>query len=153
MASLLVEASATWRVNPWRCYSPLMPIVTVFRSRLRPGSEDEYQRVAGEMSALVRRMDGFLEEGHFTSPEGERVTIVRFADWQSQRAWAEHPEHVKAQVRGRAEFYSWYDISVSEETYHHTFAPLQRAPSEETDSTSASESKGATRAGHDAPPR
>ena len=98
-----------------------MTIVTVFRSRLRPGIDDEYQRVAGEMSNIVHQMDGFVDEKFFTSSDGERVTIVRFADMESHRAWAEQPEHLKAQQRGRADFYSWYDISVSEETYSRKF--------------------------------
>jgi heme-degrading monooxygenase HmoA len=98
-----------------------MTIVTVFRSRLQPGVDDEYQKVAREMSDIVHRMDGFLDEKFFTSSDGERVTIVRFADWKSHRAWAEQPDHVKVQHRGRAEFYSWYDISVSEETYSRRF--------------------------------
>jgi heme-degrading monooxygenase HmoA len=98
-----------------------MTIVTVFRSRLRPGIEDEYQSVAREMSNIVHRIDGFIDEKFFTSSDGERVTIVRFADRESHRAWAEQPDHLKAQQKGRAEFYSWYDISVSEETYSRTF--------------------------------
>jgi len=52
-----------------------MTIVTVFRSRLRPGIEDEYQSVAREMSNIVHRMDGFIDEKFFTSSDGERVTI------------------------------------------------------------------------------
>ena len=97
-----------------------MPIVTVFRSRLRPGVEDEYQRLAGSMSELAHAMDGFIEEKLFVAADGERVTIVRFADWPSHRAWATHPAHREAQRRGRDEFYESYDITVAEETDHRT---------------------------------
>ncbi|MHB8378385.1 MAG: antibiotic biosynthesis monooxygenase family protein [Acidimicrobiales bacterium] len=102
-----------------------MTIVTVFRSRLRPGVDDAYGDVAQEMRRLVHEMDGFVEETFCTSLDGERVTIVRFRDRESQRAWAERPEHVAAQRRGRDEFYSWYDISVSEETYQHSFVATE----------------------------
>lgn len=106
-----------------------MVIVTVFRSRLQPGVDDEYQKVAREMSDIVHRMDGFIDEKFFTADDGERVTIVRFADWNSHRAWAGQRDHVKAQHRGRAEFYSWYDISVSEETSSQRFeSPRQPLP-------------------------
>ncbi|HUY07692.1 MAG TPA: antibiotic biosynthesis monooxygenase [Acidimicrobiales bacterium] len=98
-----------------------MTMVTVFRSRLRPGVEDSYQRVAGEMSQIAHAMPGFIDERFYTSTDGERVTVVRFADRESHRAWAEQPDHLKAQQKGRDEFYSWYDISVSEETYHRNF--------------------------------
>jgi heme-degrading monooxygenase HmoA len=105
-------------------------IVTVFRSRLRPGVEDAYGEVADEMSRLVRAMDGFVDEKFYTSPDEERVTIVRFRDRESQRAWAELPQHVAAQRRGRDEFYTWYDISVSVESYQRTFGdPESELPS------------------------
>ena len=83
--------------------------------------EAEYAHVAARMSDLVRTMDGFIDEQFYLSPEGERVTIVRFRDAESQRAWARHPDHLDAQQRGRDEFYAWYDISVGAETYARTF--------------------------------
>lgn len=98
-----------------------MIVVTVFRSRLRPGVDEEYQQVAEEMSRLAHSMDGFIDQTFYTSSDGERVTVVRFADPERHRAWAEQPDHVKAQQKGRGEFYSWYDISVCDETYHHSF--------------------------------
>jgi heme-degrading monooxygenase HmoA len=97
--------------------------VTVFRSRLRPGVEEPYQEVAAQMSAFVRSMNGFIDQTFYRSEDGERVTIVRFRDRDSHRAWAQHPEHLAAQRRGREDFYSWYDISVSEETYQRVFEP------------------------------
>jgi heme-degrading monooxygenase HmoA len=96
-------------------------VVTVFRSRLRAGVEDAYGEVADEMSRLARTMEGFIDERFYLAPDGERVTIVRFRDAASHRAWASHPAHLAAQDRGRSEFYSWYDISVGEETYARTF--------------------------------
>lgn len=95
--------------------------MTVFRSRLRPGVDAAYGDVADEMRRLVRLMDGFIEESFYMSSDGERVTIVRFRDSGTQRAWAELPEHLAAQRRGRDEFYSWYDISVSEEIHQQTY--------------------------------
>ncbi len=98
-----------------------MTILTVFRSRLREGVEREYEPVAVEMSTIVASMRGFIDQKFYAAEDGERVTIVRFADEASHRAWARHPKHVKAQQRGRDEFYSWYDISVCEESYGRTF--------------------------------
>jgi heme-degrading monooxygenase HmoA len=98
-----------------------MTIITVFRSRLRGGVEREYQPLAGVMSVVASSMEGFIDQKHYVAPDGERVTVVRFMDFESQRRWAKHPDHLEAQQRGRDEFYSWYDISVSEESYSHTF--------------------------------
>ena len=97
-------------------------MVTVFRSRLRDGVDEAYAEVADEMSRIVRGLDGFIDEKFYLSPDGERVTIVRFRDAASQSEWARHPEHLVAQCRGLDEFYAWYDISVSNETYVRSFA-------------------------------
>lgn len=100
----------------------LMRVVTVFRSRLREGTEIAYGEVAAQMSRIVRNVDGFIDERFYLSPEGERVTIVRFRDIESHRAWAQHPDHLAAQQRGRREFYSWYDISVCDESSTRVFS-------------------------------
>jgi heme-degrading monooxygenase HmoA len=97
-----------------------MTVVTVFRSRLRPGVEAAYREVAAEMSRLVRLTDGFIDEKFYESPDGERVTIARFADLASEQTWATNPEHLAAQRRGKDEFYSWYDIAVAEDLHSHT---------------------------------
>ena len=99
----------------------IMTIVTVFRSRLREGVESDYEKVALEMSSAVSRVDGFIDQRFYVADDGERVTIVRFRDAESQRRWAQHSGHREAQRRGREEFYSWYDLSVSEEVSGHDF--------------------------------
>ncbi len=106
----------------WRdCDDASVPIITVFRSRLRPGVEDEYRRLANAMSELAHAMDGFLEEKLFVAADGERVTIVWFSDWASHGAWASHPEHRRAQQRGRDELYASYDLAIAEVSDHRLF--------------------------------
>lgn len=73
------------------------------------------------MSGLAHAMDGFLEEKLFVAADGERVTIVWFSDRASHRAWASHPEHRRAQQRGRDEFYASYDLAIAEVTDRRHF--------------------------------
>jgi len=87
-------------------------MVTVFRSRLRPGVEDAYEPVAVRMEALARSMPGFVDFKGFVAPDGERVSVITFADPESQRAWRDHPDHREAQRLGRDEFYATYTIQV-----------------------------------------
>ncbi len=97
-------------------------IVTVFRSRLRPENEHQYDVMGDRMDELARSMPGFVEVKGFTADDGERLTLVTFADAESQRAWREHPEHRIAQRRGREAFYSEYSIVVAQETYASQFS-------------------------------
>ena len=86
-------------------------VVTVFRSRLRSDA-DAYPDHAARMSALARRMPGYVEHKVFTAEDGERVTLVTFADRPSHDAWGRHPEHREAQRAGVRDYYEEYSISV-----------------------------------------
>lgn len=97
-------------------------VITIFRNRLREGVQDEYGPMAAEMSALASAMPGFVHAKTFSHPDGERVTVVTFADRASHDAWRDHPAHQAAQRRGIDEFYSEYSIQVGDVTYEHTFA-------------------------------
>ena len=81
-------------------------LVTVFRSRLNPGVQDDYSVWAARMSELARTIPGYISHKGFTAPDGERVTIVEFETEEGMRAWSSHPEHVQAKKRGRDSFYS-----------------------------------------------
>jgi len=87
--------------------------VTVFRSRLRPDAHG-YADHAARMGELASAMPGYLEHKTFTADDGERVTLVAFADRASHDAWGRHPEHREAQRAGVASYYEEYSISVGE---------------------------------------
>lgn len=75
--------------------------ITVFRSRLRPESSDEYGVVAKAMEAAVRSIPGFVDAKTFTADDGERVTVATFADRDALESWRDHEGHREAQRRGR----------------------------------------------------
>ena len=96
-------------------------LLTVFRSRLRPEQAAEYAVVAAPMEELARAMPGFLSIKGFTAADGERVSIVEFADEETQRVWREHPEHREAQRLGREKFYATFRIQVCRIEHAHEF--------------------------------
>ncbi|MCW2600368.1 MAG: hypothetical protein JWM02_2197 [Frankiales bacterium] len=89
-------------------------VVTVFRSRLRPDNREEYDDTAALMSSLAEQMPGYVEHKAFTAEDGERVTIVTFADRSSHEAWRTHAQHQVAQQRGREAFYTSYSLQVAD---------------------------------------
>ncbi len=78
-------------------------LVTVFRSRLRPGSRDEYVALVDRMTEIARTMPGYISHKGFFADDGERVTIVEFEHEEGLRAWRLNPEHVAAQKAGAKE--------------------------------------------------
>jgi heme-degrading monooxygenase HmoA len=99
-----------------------MPILTVFRSRLNVGVENLYNTLAEEASVLARGVPGFLEEKSFTATDGERVTVVLFADHISHQAWRDHPRHQEVQAIGRTKLYAEYCVYSAEVEYSRSFA-------------------------------
>jgi heme-degrading monooxygenase HmoA len=89
-------------------------IVTVFRSRLRPGVKDEYVALADRMNELARTMPGYISHKGFFAEDGERVTVVEFESEEGMRAWRMHPEHRQAQRLARERYYDEYHIQVCE---------------------------------------
>jgi heme-degrading monooxygenase HmoA len=96
-------------------------VITIFRSRLRPQATDGYHEHAARMSALAAGMPGYVEHKSFTADDGERVTVVTFADQASHDAWRRHPEHRDAQRRGLAEYYSSFTIQVGRVDHARSF--------------------------------
>lgn len=90
----------------------LFMIVTVFRSRLNPETQEEYGPMAKHMSELVRSIPGYISHKGFTAEDGERVTIVEFESEEALREWRIHPEHAKAKRRGIESFFDDYKIQI-----------------------------------------
>ena len=89
-------------------------IVTVFRSRLRPGLRDEYVALVDRMVELAQATPGYISHKGFFAEDGERCTIVEFESEESQRAWRMNPEHREAQRKGRDVYYESFNLQVCE---------------------------------------
>ena len=96
-------------------------IVTVFRSRLLPGVNEEYLALAERMNKLAATMPGYVSHKGFFADDGERVTIVEFESREALQAWRLHPEHVEAQRQGRSRFYSEYRTTTCEVLHESAF--------------------------------
>lgn len=96
-------------------------VVTVFRNRLRREHEGAYRDELAVVADLARSMPGFVETKTFVAEDGERATIVTFADAASHRGWRDHPRHREAQRNGIGEYYAEYSIAVGETSYASSF--------------------------------
>jgi heme-degrading monooxygenase HmoA len=87
-------------------------LITVFRSRLRPGMRDEYLALVDRMDTLARTMPGYISHKGFFADDGERVTIVEFEHEEGLRAWRTNREHIAAQKLAREKYYTEYRVQV-----------------------------------------
>jgi len=102
-------------------------VVTIFRSRLKPENQQEYYEWAARMSALAKTMPGYVSHKGFVAEDGERVTLVEFADEASQRAWATNLQHVEAKKKGRADFYTEYKLQICRIERESSFSAAAKA--------------------------
>ena len=88
-------------------------VVTVFRSRRRPGTDAAYGPLAEAMLDAARAAPGFVDFSTFESPDGERVSVVTFASAEAQASWRDDLAHRAAQSQGRDTLYEWYSVQVA----------------------------------------
>jgi len=87
-------------------------LVTVFRSRLKPGVRDDYVALVDRMEKIARTMPGYISHKGFFADDDERVTIVEFEHEEGLRAWRSNPEHIAAQKLARQKYYTEYHVQV-----------------------------------------
>ena len=87
-------------------------VITIFRSRRRPGSEADHLLLSAEMQAAARAVPGFVDFATFAADDGERVSLVTFDSPAAHDRWRDDPGHRRAQLRGRQEFYLSYSVQV-----------------------------------------
>jgi heme-degrading monooxygenase HmoA len=96
-------------------------IITVFRSRLKPGVRDEYMAMLERMTELARTMPGYISHKGYFADDGEKLTIVEFEHEEGMRAWRANPEHLAAQRLARTKFYTEYHVQVCTLTRESNF--------------------------------
>ena len=95
-------------------------LIVLFRSKLVPEPEG-YAEMADEMLATAKTMPGFIDVKAYKADDGERLTVVRWEDEETLRAWRTHARHLVAQQTGRERWYEYYDMDVAEVKRHKRF--------------------------------
>ena len=94
-------------------------LYTLFFSRLRdlsPAELDEYRQRTEALHDLAEaEHPGFVDIKTYVAEDGDRLTVARFRDAESQRAWRRAPQHREAQLEGRSRYYERFHIVVCEE--------------------------------------
>jgi heme-degrading monooxygenase HmoA len=87
-------------------------VVTVFRKRMNPGAQDEYDSIGVRMGELARAIPGYISHKGFVAADGEQVTIVEFESEQALEQWRIHTEHRLAKRRGIEALFSEYKFQI-----------------------------------------
>lgn len=96
-------------------------VVVVFRARVKENKLAEYYARVAELEQIAESMPGYVSNKAYTSDDGERVSIHEWESAEALEAWRTHPEHVKMQALGRAQFYDEYTLYVCNEPRESRF--------------------------------
>lgn len=100
-------------------------ILVLFRSRFSDRVDDEYDQTEQYLAKKVRDMagDDLIQLKNYTADDGERLAVVWWRNPETLARWREDPEHREAQQRGRQEWYSFYELSITEVIRTSSSAP------------------------------
>lgn len=93
----------------------------VFRSRLRDGVADDYNRHAEAVYDRAIKMPGFIDAKDFTAEDGERLALIEWDSPANLAGWRDEESHRAAQQMGRDRYYTGYRIQVCSELRSSTF--------------------------------
>ena len=89
-------------------------MVILFRSRLTDAAGEDYSKMSAALKAHAETFPGFVDIKSFTADDGERLTVVRWADAETLSQWAADAKHVAAKNLGRAKWYEYYNLEIAE---------------------------------------
>jgi heme-degrading monooxygenase HmoA len=89
-------------------------IVILFRSKLTAAAGKDYDAMSERMLDLARSAPGFVEMRSYKAEDGERLTVVRWKDHETLKAWREDLRHREAQEKGRERWYEYYAMEIAE---------------------------------------
>jgi heme-degrading monooxygenase HmoA/ketosteroid isomerase-like protein len=95
--------------------------VIVFRSRLRDGVADDYNRHAEAVYERAIKMKGFVDAKDFTADDGERLALIEWDSSDNLAIWRDEESHRAAQQLGRDRYYSEYRIQICSEVRSSKF--------------------------------
>lgn len=93
--------------------------VEVFRHRVDPAFQGEFDALYARMVTVIGGLRGYISHKVFTAEDGEKVLIGYFEDLEAVEVWDRHPEHRYAKERGRTDVFLSYDVVVAEVVEHH----------------------------------
>jgi heme-degrading monooxygenase HmoA len=96
--------------------------MVVFRNRKRADIDAAaYAEDAVRMEELAAAQPGYVSFKSYVADDGE---VIALSEWDSEaaaRSWAEHPDHLAVQRKGRADYYESYTMFACANPRVHRF--------------------------------
>lgn len=90
--------------------SDFKPYYAVIFTSTQTNSIEGYSEMAEKMETLAKQQPGFL--GLESARNGLGITVSYWESLEAIKNWKLQSDHLAAQRKGRADFYSWYKVRI-----------------------------------------
>lgn len=99
--------------------TPKPPYYAVIFTSERTDVAEGYGEMADRMVELAQQQPGYL--GHESARDGIGITVSYWESTEAIRNWKQNTEHLFAQQKGRAEWYSTYKTRICKVERDYSF--------------------------------
>ena len=86
------------------------PYYAVIFTSTQTNNTEGYIEMALKMEELAKQQEGFV--GVDSAREDVGITVSYWESLDAIKNWKQESEHLKAQLRGKKEWYSWYNVKI-----------------------------------------
>lgn len=90
-------------------------IAVIFEVEIKPGRQDAYLDIAGQLGPELETFDGFISIERFESLKnpGKLLSLSFWRDEDALQRWRNHGRHRKAQEEGRSRIFNDYRLRIA----------------------------------------
>ena len=78
-----------------------------------------YSEMADKMEQLAKKQPGFIGMDSARNEVG--ITVSYWENLEAIKNWKQQTEHLEAQVKGKANWYSWYNVKICKVEREYSF--------------------------------
>ncbi|VXC70526.1 antibiotic biosynthesis monooxygenase family protein [Pseudomonas sp. 8O] len=107
-------------------------LAVIFEVQAKPGLQQDYLDLAGELRPLLAEQPGFISIERFQSltQPGKILSLSFWQDEAAIQAWRQRDEHRRAQTAGREEVFSHYRLRVAQVLRDYGMHEREQAPAD-----------------------
>lgn len=107
-------------------------LAVIFEVEAKPGLQQDYLDLAGELRQLLAEQPGFISIERFQSltQQGKILSLSFWQDEASVQAWRQRDEHRRAQTAGREEVFSHYRLRAAQVLRDYGMQERNEAPAD-----------------------
>lgn len=100
------------------------PYYAVIFTTIQRDNLEGYNEMANQMEELAKQQPGYL--GMESARNHIGITVSYWKDLEAIKNWKQQSEHLKAQLKGRTDWYDWYHLRICkvEREYDFKFSSI-----------------------------